>query len=133
MQSYGIDTSIFVRLLTGDPNDLYLQAKAALIAIRKQSASIEILVSNIVIGEAYFVLQHHYGISKKDSCDALVKVLTSGLVAPQHGQAVLQAIQEVKEPGLMDRLIHIDYSAGKLQSLTIDKHMSRLPNCNKIV
>jgi predicted nucleic acid-binding protein len=78
---FGIDTSILIRLATGDPEKLFRRCVTALTElIEKQDA--EIYASNQVIGEASVALQHHYGISKSDSRAGLADVLQSGLVAP---------------------------------------------------
>ena len=52
MPRYGIDTSIFVRLLTGDPAKDYKQTRAALEKILHDDAAAEIEVSNLVIVKA---------------------------------------------------------------------------------
>jgi predicted nucleic acid-binding protein len=131
MPAYGIDTSIFVRLLTGQPGTDYEKTVARLVALR-QAQPQEITVSNIVIAEAYAVLQHHYGFSKEDSRSGLVSVLTSGLVTPVSGDAVLAALEAIaytKEPGLTDRLIALDYATATTIVLTNDRKMARLSGC----
>ena len=127
MPRYGIDTSIFVRLLTGDPAKEYEKTRVALEKILNEDPAAEIEVSSLVIAEAYFALQHHYGVPKEEARAALVSVMTSGLVKPQHGQGVLDALAETREPGVLDRLIAGDYAANGLITVTNDRKMSRLP------
>ena len=127
MPRYGIDTSILVRLLTADPEKEYEQTKAALEKILIDDPAAEIEASNMVIAEAYFVLQHHYGVPKDEARTALASVLTSGLVKPLCGQSTLTALGETLEPGLVDRLIAGDYSANGLITVTNDRKMARLP------
>ena len=127
MPRYGIDTSILVRLLTGDPEEEYEQTKAALEKILADDPAAEIEVSNMVIAEAYFVLQHHYGVPKSEARSALASVMTSGLVKPQRGEGVLEALAAEQEPGLLDRLIANDYAGNGLISITNDRKMGRLP------
>ena len=82
---YGIDTSILVRLVSGDPEELYEQCVQRLsVLVQEQGA--EVFASNQVIGEAYIALQHHYGVTKSDARAGLSSVLQSGLVGPQHGK-----------------------------------------------
>lgn len=126
MPRYGVDTSILVRLLTGDPARDYERTKAALEDILAGDPGAEIEASNMVIGEAYFVLQHHYGVSKEEAKAALVSVLTSGLIKPHPGHGVLEALGETSEPGLLDRLIVGEYLAASLVTLTHDRKMARL-------
>lgn len=127
MPRYGIDASIFVRLLTGNPEKDFERTKSALEKILADDPSAEIEVSNTVIAEAYFVLQHHYGAPKDEAKSALASVMTSGLVKPQRGQGVLGALAAKQEPGLLDRLIADDYAADGIITLTNDRKMGRLP------
>jgi len=127
MPRYGIDTSIFVRLLTGDPEKDFEKTKSALEKILAVDPAAEIEVSNLVIAEAYFVIQHHYGVPKEEAKAGLVSVMTSGLVKPQRGEGVLQALAAKQEPGLLDRLITGDYAASGIITLTHDRKMGRLP------
>ena len=64
---------------------------------------------------------------KDEAREALVSVLTSGLVKPQLGQTVLDALTEAREPGVLDRLIATDYAVNGLITVTNDRKMSRLP------
>ena len=116
-----------MRLLTGDPAKDYVKTRAALEKILADDPAAEIEVSNLVIAEAYFALQHHYGVPKDEARAALVSVMTSGLVKAQHGQGVLDALAETREPGVLDRLIAGDYAASGLITVTNDRKMSRLP------
>ena len=126
MPRYGIDTSIFVRLLTGDPAKDYEKTKAALEKILKDDPAAEIEVSSLVIAEAYFALQHQYGVPKGEARTALVSVLTSGLVKPLRGRGVLDALEAAREPGVLDRLIANDYEDQGLITVTNDRKMGRL-------
>lgn len=129
---YGIDTSIFVRLLTGDPHELYEKTVHALERRLQKEPKTEYFVSNQVIGEAYVAIQHHYGIPKEEARNALLSVLTSGLCSPLHGAAVLDAIRSKSGCGLMDRLIATDYAAQGLRVLTNDMKMARLADAEKL-
>ena len=129
MPRYGIDTSILVRLLTGDPADEFERTRAAFEQLLQEEPSAEIQASNLVIAEAYFVLQHHYGVGKPEARSALDSVLTSGLVHPLHGPSVLEALKDAQEPGLLDRLIVVEYADQEVITLTHDRKMGRLPRC----
>ena len=123
---FGIDTSILVRLLTGRPEDTYEACRNALQRLIEDRGA-RILVSNMVIGEAYIAVQHHYGVSKEDARDALLTVLKSGMVSPLHGRSVLAAIADRSGAGLLDRLIADDFRRAQLVTLTLDRRMSGLP------
>jgi len=122
---FGIDTSILVRLATGDPHSGFDRCVNVLSDLI-QNRGAELYASNQVIGEAYIVLQHHYGVSKADSRTALASVLQCGLVRPFNGQAVLDALSAVTGCGLLDRLIADDYRKAGLVTLTLDRQMAAL-------
>jgi predicted nucleic acid-binding protein len=121
---YGIDTSILVRLLTGDPPEGFDLCCRRLEALAKET---DILASNQVIGEAYVAVQHHYGVTKKEAKEGLLDVLRSGLVGPLMGEPVLEVLREEGGCGLLDRLIALDYAVAELETLTLDARMARLP------
>ena len=131
MPAYGIDTSVFVRVLTGLPAADYQKTVKRLAALRAAQAE-HITVANIVIAEAYAVLQHHYALSKADARAAILSALTSGLIEPADGDAVLDALRETKEPGLTDRLIALDYAHRRASVLTLDRKIATLPGCARL-
>ncbi len=100
---YGIDTSVLMRLLTGDPEAEYIRCERHLRSLIAEGA--EILASNQVIGEAYVAVRHHYGVSREEARDGLIRVLQSGVVAPSNGRKVLGALGVSGGAGLPDRLI----------------------------
>ena len=122
---YGIDTSVLVRLLTGTPPDAYSRCVERLLALVGSGA--EIFASNQVIGETFFAVQHHYGVSAADARSELSKALRSGLVAPLNGRTVIEALEATGGPGLFDRLIADDYARADLHVLTLDRKMASLP------
>ena len=125
---YGIDTSVLVRLLTGEPPDEFERCVDRLTElVGKRNA--EIYVSNQVIGEAYVAVQHHYGATKGDVRDALSSVLQSGYVMPLGGKAVLDVLSRDGGAGLLDRLIALDHEAADLVTLTLDERMAKLAGC----
>ena len=123
---YGIDTSILVRLVAGQPIDAFEYCVSRLNELVEDGS--ELFASNQVIGEAYIAVQHHYGVSRQDACDGLLNALRSGLVSPLNGQSVIAALSSSGQPGLFDRLIADDYSRVGLRVLTLDRRMTRLPN-----
>jgi len=128
---YGIDTSILVRLATGDPEEAFERCLAALsLLIERDDA--ELFASNQVIGEAYVAFQHHYGSSKADARAALAGVLRSGLVRPLNGPSVLAALEATTGCGLLDRLIADDYRRAELTTLTLDRKMAALPKARRL-
>ena len=130
-QRFGIDTSILVRLLTGEPASDFEYCVVRLSELVQQSSN-EIFASNQVIGEAYVAVQHHYGVTKGDARSGLMDVLQSGLVSPLNGRPVIDALAAPEHPGLFERLIADDYQRAGLETLTLDPRVSRLPQTRRI-
>lgn len=124
---HGVDTSVLVRLVTREPLSDFERCVSRLSALVEDEGC-EIFASNQAIGEAYAALMHHYGISSANARSTLLDVLTSGLVAPLNGQAVIEALAASGSPGLFDRLIADDYARAGLETLTLDRRMASLPN-----
>ena len=125
-QQFGIDTSVLVRLTSRSPQGDYEQCERALRKLVEEEGC-EVLASNQVIGEAYATLMHHYRILEQNARYELLDALTSGLVAPLNGQAVIEALSVSGGPGLFDRLIADDYSRVGMETLTLDRQMASLP------
>ncbi len=127
IRTCGIDTSVFVRLLTGHPKAEFEATVNALRELMEANPSAEIVVSNQVIGEAYIALQFHYKISKSDSRAAILSVFSEGAFAPLNGSSVLDLLKGEGGCGLVDRLIADDYSQRGSCVLTNDRRMAKLP------
>ncbi len=121
--SEALDTSVVVRLLTNRPS---AQADAALQYVN--SLQSPAAVSDLVVGEAYYALRHHYDVPHADALEALhtllrdPRIYASGL-APQ----VLAQMQNSTKPGLIDRMICADYDQDGFATVTFDRDLSRLP------
>jgi predicted nucleic acid-binding protein len=125
---YGIDTFVFVRILTGHPQADFEATANALQQLLEVQPKAGLLVSNQVIGEAYIALQFHYEITKSDSRHAIHEVLSNEIVAPLNGSSLLKLLQEEGGCGLIDRLIAQDYDLRGATILTNDRRMANLPN-----
>ena len=121
---YGIDTSVLLRLITAQPPASYAHCVEQLSRIIDTGA--EIFASNQVIGETYIAAQHHYKVTRADASQALLQVLSSGLVAPLNGVTVIEALSATGGSGLFDRLIADDYRHAGLEILTLDRKMASL-------
>jgi predicted nucleic acid-binding protein len=128
---FGIDTSILVRLVTGDPTDGFEHCVRKL-TVLVQHDDAEIFASNQVIGEAYIALQHHYGVSKAEARAGIHQVLRSGLVAPLNGSATLATLEADSGCGLLDRLIAEDYRRAGVVTLTLDRKMAALADARRL-
>lgn len=124
--SLGIDTSVLVRLLVGEPAPLTAKAKARLLDAHRLRQPV--VVSDLVISEAYFALKFHYDFESADICAALLAMLTSGLVQPEPGSAALAVLQAriPGKAGFVDRLIQARYEADGMTTLTLDKAQAKI-------
>lgn len=125
-QNYGIDTSVFVRLLTGHPEKDFAKTVKALQRLHEAEPGLQLMTSNQVIGEAYITLQNFYEISKADARAAILSLFESGQVQALNGQAVWEVLKTKSGAGLMDRLIAQDYTARDCGVLTNDRKMAKL-------
>ena len=120
----GLDTSIVVRLLCGEPREL--TEKATQLIKESFHNNIDCLVSDYVVMEAYFVLTHHYDVPKKEAAEQLNNFLCSGMVKPLGiAQEILRDLRE-KGPGIVDRFIRMDYLNTTKTIYTFDKTFSRM-------
>ena len=67
--TYGVDTSVLLRVLTGQPVALAQKVRARLKDLWRSGAQCS--VCDVVVSEAYYALQHSYGISKEKAIQAL--------------------------------------------------------------
>ena len=128
---YGVDTSILVRLVAREPRADFERCLSRL-SVLVDEEGCEMFASNQAIGEAYAALIHHYDLSSAVARAGLHDTLTSGLVAPLNGQAVLDALTASTGPGLFDRLIANDYARADLETLTLDRRMATLPQTHLV-
>ena len=127
-QLYGIDTSVFVRLLTGDPESDFKKTTTSIRALLEVEPFAEMVVSNQVIGEAYIALQHHYDISKIEARSAMLQLFDTGSLSPMNGHPVIEILKAQTGCGLLDRLITQDYEQAGARVLTNDRKMAKLEN-----
>jgi predicted nucleic acid-binding protein len=127
--SLGLDTSVVLRLLTGQPRG---QAEAARKRLELAVAEGEpILATDIVLGEVYFALQYHYGVDKREARRKILAMLRSNVVAASPPQAI-EAFRDKKGAGVLDRLIHERHRILSATTLTFDRRMGALEGAVKL-
>jgi predicted nucleic-acid-binding protein len=122
----GLDTSVVVRLLTGQPAPL---AEAACEYLAEIALSGRVVfVSNLVVSEAYFACQHHYRMPKSDVLTGLLTLFSTPTFVVHPALLDLLAIDGLAtaKPGFLDRLIHAEYAASGLKLVTFEKAATRL-------
>jgi predicted nucleic-acid-binding protein len=122
----GLDTSVVLRLLVGEPVD---QADRALSYLASHQAKGRIcFVNDVVVTEAYYALCSYYAVPKREALKLLFEFLTSGEV--QASGKALQVLQQTlvasAKPGFVDRLIHTQYQADGAGLVTFEKAAGRL-------
>lgn len=122
----GLDTSVLLRLLIGEPQ---LQAQAAWQAVAEiRAQGGEAVVSDLVVSETYFALQHHYGVPKREALRQLKAPFESGDLVPAGCAARVLATPRLAtaKPGFVDRMIHAGYVSNLDQMLSFEKAARRL-------
>jgi predicted nucleic-acid-binding protein len=129
----GLDTSVVLRLLVGEPADQAERAWKALVEVR--SAGGEAVVSDLVTSEAYFALQHHYAVPKAEALRQLRALFSGGDVVSAGVAAKVLALAKLAsaKPGFVDRLIHEDYLSGLDETLTFEKAAGKLPRARVLI
>ena len=118
----GADTSVVLRLLIGLPEDQALQARELLVR-----GSEPLAVSDLVVGESYFALRHHYDVPHAEAIHALIALFSDNRIYPTGiAPSVLAIVDSESAPGLMDRLIHADYERAGAGFVTFDRAAARL-------
>jgi len=122
----GLDTSVVLRLLLGQPADQTARAVAYLDELSRKGH--HALVSDLVVAEAYFALQHHYGVSKKDALVGLRRLFAEGEVKPLGAVAEVLAVDGLAsaKPGFVDRLVHGAYAGAAVEMATFEKAAGKL-------
>lgn len=119
----GLDTSVAVRLLIGEPE---AQAEAARRLLGEPDT--EATISDLVVSEAYFALRHHYGVPHPKVIAALRSLVADPRIHPTGvARDVLASVPDRGEiPGFMDRLIHGDYENDGASLVTFDRSAATL-------
>lgn len=125
----GIDTSVVVRLLVGEP---VAQARTARRRLERAVEAGElVLVADIVLAEAYFALHHHYGVPKDEARWVLQNFATSGVVTVDP-PGITSAFEPGSGAGLVDRLIVARYRARGALTLTFERKQAALEGATRL-
>lgn len=118
----GLDTSVVVRLLTGEP------PAAARAAARRLEAAADanerVAVCDMVVIEAYHALHYHYGVPQPEALALLRRFLVSGVVHPEPVD--MMPALTTTGAGLSDRVIHARYRGLGAITLTFDRRQADL-------
>jgi len=121
----GLDTSVVLRLLIGEPR---LQLEAARRRIeRAMSLREDVVVTDLVVVEAFHALRHHYGVPERLAVRTLQEFLRSGVVRLDPAGAAEALGQWPRGgAGLVDRLIVARHRTLGATTATFDRRQARL-------
>lgn len=122
----GLDTSVVLRLLVGEPPS---QAERAWQSILDANAAgDQAVISDLVVSETYFALQHHYGVPKQLALQQIQALFDSGDISPSGCAADVLKTPGLAtaKPGFVDRMIHADYLRDAGRVLSFEKAASKL-------
>jgi predicted nucleic acid-binding protein len=124
----GLDTSVVLRLLVGEPDDQWQRALEFLETLARRGE--RPMVSDLVVAETYFALQHHYGVPKSEALQALRRMFAEGEIGSSGAasEVLEMAGLATAKPGLVDRLIHRAYTQGGGAMATFEHSAKKLPS-----
>ncbi len=121
----GLDTSVVVRLLVGEPADLAVRAQQLLDELFEVGR--KAVVSDLVVSETYDALHYHYHVPKKEALVAIREFLESSEIEGDGAAlSILQTPRRSSKPGFVDRLIHQGYLHSAGEMATFEKSAARL-------
>ena len=130
--TFGLDTSVVLRLLTGEPSELAVHALS-----RYQQGIAngdDFAVSDIVAAETYYALQHHYNKTKEEALAALI-LFSDGegiSFSPDFRTAIKTPNIHKTSPGFVDRMLVSGYTSKGQVTLSCEKSFRKLPETEVI-
>ena len=126
--TFGLDTSVVLRLLTGQPRELAARALA-----RYQDGIAKgdsFYVSDIVASETYYAIQYHYGKNKEEALSALKGFSSGEGVSFSKNFAASINTPDIHKanPGFVDRMLASEYRQQGQITLSCEKSFRRLPD-----
>ena len=129
---YALDTSVLVRILVNRPQPLASDVIAEV--SRRIADGATMVVSNLVLSEAYYAVQHHYGVDKETALRSFrILSFNDGFEFSEEAKAILamEGLDHAK-PGFVDRLICAEQQRVGVQVLSCEKAFRRMPNAEVI-
>ena len=123
----GLDTSVVMRLVLGEPAELAAAARAFFDEAIAPGGEPHLL-ADVVVAESYHSMRHHYDVPHDVAIAALTALVTDHARVRALGVAG-EALSGATEttPGLIDRMLHAEYASAGAVTATFDKALARLP------
>lgn len=127
-----LDTSVLVRILSNKPQPM--ASEVISIVDDRIASGNTMVVSDLVLSEAYYAMQHHYGVDKKTILVSLrILSMQSGFEFSEIAKTILALDGlEHARPGFVDRLICGESAESGLGVLSCEKSFRRMPNAEVI-
>ena len=124
--TYGLDTSVVLRLLTGEPRELALKVVNRVSSIVRSGDCC--LINDLAAAESYYALQYHYKVPKAEAIAALSALSEDGgiLFSEAAGRVFKTPSLAKANPGFADRLIHAEYRQRGYGMLTCERAAASL-------
>jgi predicted nucleic acid-binding protein len=121
----GLDTSVVLRLLIGEPRSQMEVARRRI--ERALIAGEKVVVTDLVVAEAFHALRHHYSVPETVALGRLREFLGSDIVHVDPAGAGEALGQRVRgQAGVVDRLIVARHRALGATTATFDRRQARL-------
>ena len=128
----GLDTSVILRLVTNRPQPMAAEVADKVRAFLAGGDTFT--VSDLVVSEAYFALQHHYDLTKEQAIESLCLLSReNGFHFSDIARNALETPNAYKmSPGLVDHMIHGEYRQLRIRTLSCEKDFRKLPDADVI-
>ena len=124
--TYGLDTSVVIRLLMNEPPELV--EKVAAFVNSAIAEGNDFFISDLVVSKAYYVLQKYYGKTKELAISDLKAIASSpGFAFSPEALSALNTPEAWKaSPGMIDRMIANGYAAKGYVTISCEKSFAKL-------
>ena len=124
--TYGLDTSVVLRLLTDTTDPLTEKARERIAELLVGGNTF--FISDLVASETYYALQHHYGNTKEEAITALRAMAQADGFAfsPEATNALGAPDIWSANPGFVDRMLAGEYAAKGQVTLSCEKAFRKL-------
>ncbi|GBC84919.1 tRNA(fMet)-specific endonuclease VapC [bacterium HR11] len=122
-----VDANVIVRHVTGDPPDM--ARRATDLMRRADRGEITLVVAEIVVAEAFWVLRSFYGHPSRQVAEVLIDFLRAPGIRAVGRQRLLQALELVQRQGvdIADALLAVQAARAGEKVCSFDLDFQRLP------
>jgi predicted nucleic acid-binding protein len=129
-----VDTNVILRFLTREPPDLARQALALFTAV--QNGEVELVLEEIVLAEAVWVLRSFYKVTPAEISNTLQEFVSYSGIICEHKATILIALRLFASKNLdfTDAMIAAHMVRKGIPDIySFDAHFDRLPGINRLI